>query len=217
MSARLGALALAILLALPGFPQSQGQFLSQTGIDPDLVAMLPVEGPGGDVLFVFVYLNERAMASSIGPSLVERLAPYVGQNAVLIWAYSETGASYDPSAIWFTQGETWVVLSPEVVIPMEGDFLAGELTPMVPVAAVVLLGQGIDPAQAFTIHYGEAGSVALAVGEAVATQAEASAEAQAPEVEPQPGPCPGPCPTCPCDPCCSDLFLLLLFMLLRGL
>lgn len=221
MNARLGVVALAILLALPGFSQSQEQFLTQTGLDPDLVAMLTVEGPGGKVLFVFVYLNERTMASSIGSGLVEMLAPYVGQNAILVWAYSETGASYDPSAIWFAQGETRLALSPEVLIPLEGDFLAGELAPMVPVVAVVVLGQGINPAKGFAIHYGEAASATLAVSageEVAAAQAEASAEAQALAVEPQPRPCPGPCPTpCPGDPCCSGLFLFLLFMLLRGL
>ncbi len=213
--------ALALTLAVGTCAQSLEQILAQTGLDADLVSMLTVEQGGQKFLLVFVYIDERTLQSNVRPEIAQAIAPYVGQNAVMIWAYSEAGASFDPGAIWFAQGEALVTLAPELVVPIEGDFLSGVIPGMTPVAAVVVLGEAIDPAQPFEIHYGDLAMASMAVNVTVAqaeataqaqAQAEATAQAQASaeaEVQAQgvvvEEPC-GPCAEaeaepCGCDPC----------------
>ncbi|HIQ00147.1 TPA: hypothetical protein EYH33_06370 [Candidatus Bipolaricaulota bacterium] len=227
MTRYLGLVAVLVLaLAIGACAQSLEQILAQTGLDPDLVSMLTVEQGGQKFLLVFVFIDERTLESNVRPEIAQAIAPYVGQNAVMIWAYSEDGASFDPGAIWFAQGEALVTLAPELVVPIAGDFLSGVIPGMTPVAAVVVLGEAIDPAQPFEIHYGDlvmasmAVNMALAQAEATAqatAQAEATAQAQATgeasaaaEVQAQGvvvegEPC-GPCAEaeaepCGCDPC----------------
>lgn len=215
---------LGLLVGAVAFGQSLEQILAQTGLEPDLVTMLTVEQDGQKFLLVFVYIDERTLSSNVRPKIAQAIVPYVGQNALLIWAYSEAGASFDPGAIWFAQGETWIALSQDVVIPVEGEFLSGAIPAMAPVAAIVVLGEAIDPAQPFETHYGElamasmqvstkqamAQAEASAQGEAsveVQAQAEVSAQAevQAQGLEVEAEPC-GPCAEaeagpCGCDPC----------------
>jgi hypothetical protein len=170
--------ALVLALAVGACPQSLEQILAQTGLDADLVSMLTVEQGGQKFLLVIVYIDERTLQSNVRPEIAQAIAPYLGQNAVMIWAYSEAGASFDPVAIWFAQGGALVTLAPELVVPIEGDFLSGVIPGMTPVAAVVVLGEAIDPAQPFEIHYGDLAMASMAVDMALA-QAEATAQAQA--------------------------------------
>lgn len=200
-------LLLAGVVVAAAAAQSVEQVLAQTGLDPDLVAALTVEDAGGKVLLVFVFVNERTIASHIRPELAAALAPYVGKNAVLVWAYSEAGATFDPGAIHIAQGEAAVGLTPENVVPIDGDLLAGVLPPATPVAAVVLLGEGIDPGKPFQISYRDLASATLAVRAEAAAQAQAQASAEASaQASAQAGTATAtPCPTCEgpsaCDPC----------------
>jgi len=214
--------AVAVMAGLAG-GQTLEQILAQTGLDSDLVAMLTVEQGQNKFLLVFVYIEERTLSSNVRPEVAQAIAPYVGQNALLIWGYSEGGAVFDPGAIWFAQGETTITLSPEVLVPIEGDLASGTIPAMAPVAAVLVLGEGIDPAQPFEIHYGDMAMASMAVNVALA-QATAEAQSQATEVQVQAQataqataqaqanvqaqgleaePC-GPCAEaqpCGCDPC----------------
>ena len=206
---------LGLLLGAVAFGQSLEQILAQTGLEPDLVAMLTVEQGGQKFLLVFVYIDERTLTSNVRPEIAQAIAPYVGQNAVMIWGYSEAGAGFDPGAIWFAQGDAMVTLSPDSVVPIEGDFLSGNIPAMTPVAAIVVLGEAIDPAQPFEIHYGDVAMASMAVNVTLAqasaevqAQAEASAQATAQaqaeaSVQTQrlgAEPCAQAQP-CPCDPC----------------
>ena len=213
--ARYLGLAAALVLAFVagGAAQSLEQILAQTGLDADLVSMLTVEQGEQRFLLVFVYINERALQSNVRPEIAQAIAPYVGQNAVMIWAYSEAGASFDPGAIWFAQAGAVVTLAPERVVPIEGDFLSGVIPAMAPVAAVVVLGEAIDPAQPFEIHYGDLvmASMAVNMSQAEATaeasaeaQAVAQAEATAQGVVVEEGPC-GSCAEAEAQPCGCDL------------
>lgn len=161
----LGILGLSAIGATVGPGQTQDAFLAQTGLDEDLVAVLPVEGRFGRVLFVFVYLSPRIFESRIRADLAESLRPYVGTNALFVWAYSMGPASFDPQALTFTQGEKVISLSPERVVPLEGDFLRGRVLPGLPLAAVIRLGEEFDPTQGLVIAYGEAVSATLTVNE----------------------------------------------------
>ncbi|MCS7240860.1 MAG: hypothetical protein NZ651_06420 [Candidatus Bipolaricaulota bacterium] len=149
--------------AFIAFGQNLESILAQTGLDEDLVAVLPVESPRGRVLFVFVYLSPRIFQSRIGPTLAEKLRPHVGTHSLLVWVYTMASVSFDPRALAFAQGEKRVSLSPEQVVPLEGDFLAGHLMPGIPVAAVIRLGNTLDPTQKLVIHYGNIASTTLAV------------------------------------------------------
>ena len=217
---------LGLFLGAVAFGQSLEQILAQTGLEPDLVAMLTVEQGGQKFLLVFVYIDERTLTSNVRPEIAQAIAPYVGQNAVMIWGYSEAGAGFDPGTIWFAQGNAIVTLSPDSVIPIEGDFLSGTIPAMTPVAAIVVLGKAIDPAQPFEIHYDNVAMASMAVNVTLAqasaeaqaqtstevqAQAEASAQAtaqaqasvQTQGVEAEPcGPCAeAEAQPCPCDPC----------------
>jgi hypothetical protein len=214
------AAAALLLLAVGAAGQTLDQVLAQTGLDRDLVTMLTVEQGGQKFLLVFVYINERTLSSKVKPEIAEKLAAYVGKNAVLVWAYSESGAALDPSAIWFSQGQTRVVLTAAEIVPLEGDLLSGSVPAATPVVAIVVLGEAIDPAQPFEIHYGDMAMATLAVqmgtqtaqaqasatvqgqGEATA-QAEATSQAQATvESTASSGcPCGQAAAPCGCDPC----------------
>jgi len=171
---------LGLLLGAVAFGQSLEQILAQTGLEPDLVTMLTVEQGGQKFLLVFVYIDERTLSSNVRPEIAQAIAPYVGQNALMIWAYSEAGANFDPEAIWFAQGRTWIALPQAVVIPVEGEFLSGTIPALAPVAAIVVLGEAIDPAQPFEIHYGDVAMASMTVAYATTqSQAEATAEVQA--------------------------------------
>lgn len=233
-------LLLAGIVAGLAVAQSAEQILAQTGLPPDLVAVLTVEGAGGRALFVIVHINERSLASNMKPALAEALRPFLGKNAVLVWAYSEAGATFDPTLLRFSQGETVVGLTTTNVVSLDGDLLAGALPPARPVAGVVVLGSVMDPAAPFTIAYGDLASVTLALSRGAATAqatAQASAQASTQGIVQNPTPC--PCPPsvtspCPCDPCqwlcrwwtacdacdpCAGrgLFILPLLLLLLGL
>ena len=207
--------ALGLLLGVVAFGQSLEQVLAQTGLEPDLVAMLTVEQGGQKFLLVFVYIDERTLSSNVRPEIAQAIAPYVGQNAVMIWGYSEAGAGFDPGAIWFAQGDAMVTLSPDSVVPIEGDFLSGNIPAMPPVAAIVVLGEAIDPAQPFEIHYGDVAMASMAVNVTLAqasaevqaqaeATAQATAQAQAEASVQTQGLGAEPCAQaqpCPCDPC----------------
>ncbi len=214
----LGLVAAALLLLAVGAAgQTLDQVLAQTGLDRDLVTMITVEQGGQKFLLVFVYINERTLSSKVKPEIADRLAAYVGKNAVLVWAYSEAGAVLDPASIWFSQGQAKVVLTDAEVVPLEGDLLSGNVPAATPTVAVVVLGDSIDPAVPFEIHYGDMAMATLAVqmgtqtasaqagasSQGVATaQAEASPQGTTVESAGTSGcPCGQSAAPCGCDPC----------------
>ncbi|MGY4707549.1 hypothetical protein ACVNPS_07385 [Candidatus Bipolaricaulota sp. J31] len=146
--------------------------LKETGLPREIVAVLPVEippdGPGfpQKVLFVFVYIDERALESRTRWRDV--LADYVGKGAVLVWAYSQIPlvpfVTFDPLALWFSQGEKGFHPSPENFVPLDGDFLSGEVYSGKPVAAIVLLPQGFSASEDIGVHYGELAEAVIPLG-----------------------------------------------------
>lgn len=170
LGAHLGVLA-ALLLCSAVWAQGLGgtteeqwyERLKETGLPREVVAVLPVEippeGPGfpQKVLFVFVYIDERALESRTRWRDV--LADYAGKGAVLIWAYSQLPliprVQFDPLSIWFSQEAVEIHPRLEDFVPLEGDFLKGEVYSGMPVAAIVLLGEGFNPREPLTVHYGD--------------------------------------------------------------
>lgn len=137
--------------------------LRETGLPREVVAVLPVEipaeGPGFSqrVLFVFIYIDERAVESRTRWRDV--LEQYVGKKAVLVWAYSQIPlvplVSFDPLSIWFSQGAREFHPAPGDFVPVDGDFLEGKTYSGKPLAAIVLLHEGFQPYEPLTVHYGD--------------------------------------------------------------
>jgi len=146
--------------------------LRETGLPREVVAILPVEvppeGPGfpTKVLFVFVYIDERTLESRT--RWREVLADYVDKNAVLVWAYSQMPfvpqVRFDPLSLWFSQTGWEFHPSAEDFVPVDGDFLAGEVYSGKPVAAIVLLGEGFTPAESLVVHYGDLAEAIIPLG-----------------------------------------------------
>ena len=161
----------ALLLVVPvwaqglsgGVEEQWYERLKETGLPREVVAVLPVEippeGPGfpQKVLFVLVYIDERALESRTRWRDV--LSDYVGKNAVLVWAYSQIPlvprVYFDPLAIWFSQEGIEFRPRPEAFVELDGAFLQGEVYSGRWVAAIVLLGEGLDPKEPLTVHYGD--------------------------------------------------------------
>lgn len=139
------------------------QDLERTGLDEDLVSVVVTDGPEGTALLVFVYVNERTAATRMRADLEAVLPAYVGKNAVLIWAYSESGARWNLDNVRFTQGNSVVRPTAENVVPVTEGFPPARLPADRPAAGLVVLGDAIDPHQPFVIAYGALGEATMAV------------------------------------------------------
>ncbi len=218
------------------FGQTVDEVIAQTGLDRDLVAVLTVDAPSGKFLMVAVYVNERTVATRMQAGLAATLPEFVGRNAVLVWAYTESGAAIEPGSLLFAQDGSTVTMGEDNVFPVTGDLREGVLPPRQVVASIIVLGDAIDPTAPFTITYGE-WAATLAVEPApdvvVAAGQESPAQPEGLGLTPEPVPGPPasdaccdpcaflcgwwrqPCQTCaPCDPCevlrGGLMFLLLL-------
>ncbi len=240
-----GALVLLMVLAvaLGAAGVTPEDVSAQTGLDPDLIGILPVEGPGGRVLFVVIYVAERTITPGMRPQDAAHVEEYVGRNAVLVWAYSEGGATFDPGKIRFAQKGAAVHLTSESVVPITGSLLDGRVRAGVRVASFVLLGEDIDPGQPFAVAYGDAAytemHVRLAVAADVGQQQERTGDdddeaavatsglfADESSSSPSAGEARRDCPSCPplvgcltacvdpCDPCSGIQSIFPLFLLL---
>jgi hypothetical protein len=129
------------------------------GLDPALVRTMDVEMRGGSLRLVFVRLEESVRDSLLGEELLSRLEPVIGTGAVMVWAYSPTGASFSPWTFYVQQGGTnYVFFSGASFVELTEGFLrteridAGEL-----VAGVIRLPRGVDPAAPFSLFYSSVG------------------------------------------------------------
>ncbi len=159
-----GLLALAFSSWGQGSQEEQWyERLKPTGLPREVLAVLPVEIPPQGfgfpqkVLFIFVYVDDRAVNSRTRWRDV--LEEYVDKRAVLIWAYSQMPlvptVSFDPLAIWFSQGEREFKPERKDFVDLEGDFLSGILYGGKPAAALVILGEWLDPGKPLEVHYGD--------------------------------------------------------------
>lgn len=159
-----GLLALASPFWGQGAQQNQWyERLKPTGLPREVLAVLPVEIPPEGfgfpqkVLFIFVYVDDRAVNSRTRWRDV--LEGYMDRGPILIWAYSQMPlvptVSFDPLAIWFSQGEREFRPEHEDFVDLEGDFLSGVLYGGRPAAALVLLGEWLDPGKPLEVHYGD--------------------------------------------------------------
>jgi len=60
------------------------EFARETGLDIDLINVLKVDVDGTELTVVFVFINERALASKVDSTLRQTLLPFVGRNALYV-------------------------------------------------------------------------------------------------------------------------------------
>jgi hypothetical protein len=153
--------------ALTALGDPRDDFARETGLDADLIGIIQVDVGGTEMTIAFVFVNERALASRVSPTLRQALEPYVGRNALYVNP-SVRGVvpsfGFDPQAL-AVQGEgrerttppasAWVEITP--------GFLTGTFQ-VNPAGAtqgsgsegIVVLGDAIDSAVPMTVYYGAA-------------------------------------------------------------
>jgi hypothetical protein len=145
------------LLGLPEFSaESMAALLS---LDPALVRTMEIDARGTVLRLMFVRLEESVRDSLLGDALLSRLDPVVGTGAVMVWAYSSTGAGFSPWAFFVQQnGTNYVFFSDASFVELTSGFLrteeidAGGL-----VAGVIRLPRGVDSTQPFGLYYASQG------------------------------------------------------------
>ena len=126
------------------------------GLDPALVRTIHLSQHGEDLRLFFVRIEEAVRESALGDELLDTLEPFVGTGAVMVWAFTGTGATFSPWHLYVNQGTNWPVgLFSDPFIELTDGFSrsvileAGQL-----VAGLFRLPSKVDASQAFAIYYG---------------------------------------------------------------
>jgi hypothetical protein len=148
------ASALESLLASPDF--SAETMAAALGLDPELVRAAELGFMNGEELrFLFVRLEESVYRSALGEDLLASLDRLVGTGAVMVWAYSPTGAGFTPRGLHVVQSgnlfEFWS--SASFVDLTEGFARVVRIEAHQLVAGVLRLPSGVDPSAPFSIRY----------------------------------------------------------------
>jgi len=126
------------------------------GLDPALVRTIHLSQHGEDLRLLFVRIEEGVRESALGDELLGTLEPFVGTGAVMVWAFTGTGATFSPWHLYVNQGTNWPVgLFSNPFIELTEGFSrsvileAGKL-----VAGLFQLPSKVDASQSFAIYYG---------------------------------------------------------------
>jgi len=142
---------------------SHGDFTAETmaallDLDPNLVGTIQVR-PGDEELRVLVIrLEEGVRESALGPELLSRLESVIGTGAVMVWAFSPTGADFSPWHFFIQQaGTNFVFFSGSSFVELTAGFLdTARVEAGVVAAGVVLLPPAVDSYVAYSVFYGSA-------------------------------------------------------------
>jgi hypothetical protein len=142
------------ILALPDF--SSESMAALFDLDSDAVRAVETTFLNGEVLrFLFVRLDEGVRDSALGEELVASLDPVIGTGAVMVWAFSPTGAGFSPRGFQIHQSESaYEFWSSASFVELTPGFLhvnyveAGQM-----VGGVIRLPKGVDPDLPFFIQY----------------------------------------------------------------
>jgi hypothetical protein len=142
---------------------SHGDFTAETmaallDLDPNLVGTIQVEPKGEELRMLVIRLDEEVRDSALGLELLSRLESVIGTGAVMIWAFSPTGADFSPWHFFIQQAATnYVFFSGSSFVELTTDFLDTARVEAGTVAAgVILLPKAIDPHGAYSVFYGSA-------------------------------------------------------------
>ena len=142
------------ILALPGF--SSESMAALFDLDGAAVRASETTFLNGEVLrFLFVRLDEGVRDSALGEELVASLDPVIGTGAVMVWAFSPTGAGFSPRGFQIHQsGSAYEFWSSASFVELTPAFLdvkyveAGQM-----VGGVIRLPKGVDSDLPFVIQY----------------------------------------------------------------
>jgi len=126
------------------------------GLDPTLVRTIHLPYGGEDLRLLFVRLEEAVRDSALGDALLETLEPFIGSEAVMVWAFTATGATFSPWHLYVNQGTNWPVglFSNPFVELTEGFSRSVILDVGQLVAGLFRLPDKVDPNRPFDIFYG---------------------------------------------------------------
>jgi len=150
-------LAVVLAVGAPAFAQAleelaKQQISQKTGLDPNQLAVLFINGDTGQFILAFALINEKMMQSSLKPEIKQAVAPFVGQKALLTLVAPSQVSTFDPFQISFQQnGQKLGVNS---ITPVTNDFAPGTLQPQTVSAGVLSLNASLDVAKNFKIFYG---------------------------------------------------------------
>lgn len=173
----LAAFLLSVTLAFPALGASleelaRQRIVQETGLDPDLVATIFVSEENAQFILTFIYINDRTFNSRLKPELLEAIAPYRGQKAMLVLVTPARESYFNPWLITFSQGGVDYHVVPGATRQINGGFKIGTLPAGEVAAGVILLawlepgpspgqgfdlgshqGQGLDVSRPFTVGY----------------------------------------------------------------
>jgi len=143
------------LLALPDFTsEAMAAMLGLTTDDVQVVEVSPSSTQS--LRFVYIRLDDDVRLSTLGEGLLTSLEPLIGAGAVMVWAYSATGAKYTPYSHYFQQAETnYVLISSASFVDLTSGFsTTAILAPAELVAGVLRVPASADPSSPYKVMYG---------------------------------------------------------------
>ncbi len=150
------------LAAAVVFAEPREEFARETGLDTDLINVLKVDVGGTELTVVFVFINDRALASKVDPTLRQTLLPFVGRNAIYVnpsiksvvssFDFNPLAIAVQPdggSLLW-PSAESWIEITPGF---LNGFFQVNPAGPSQGSGSegVLILGDSIDPGKPFEI------------------------------------------------------------------
>ncbi len=129
------------------------------GLDADYVRTLSVTVQGGELMFLFVLLEEPFRESRFAPELIGRVEGLIGTGAVLTIVFSPTGAPFNPFDFSVKQSGTnyffWFYTS--FVELTDGFIRSGYVEEGGVAVGVIRLPSRVDPDLLFSIFFGSNG------------------------------------------------------------
>lgn len=145
------------LLAEEGF--SDEAMASLFGLDLDLVRTMHFSQRDEDLRLFFVRLEESVRESELTPELLTAIDPLIGTGAIMVWAFSTTGAAFSPWHLYVFQGANYPIglfTNPFVELT-DGFSRSVLLDPGTVAAGAFRLPGGVDGSLPFTVFYGSTG------------------------------------------------------------
>jgi len=120
----------------------------ETGLDEELIAILFISKENAQFILTFIYIDERVFNSKLKPDLLEALAPYRDEEAMLTLVTPARESYFNPLLISFTQDQVNYRVSFGAIRKISESFTIGSL-PQGEVSAGVILLDRLEPELGF--------------------------------------------------------------------
>ncbi len=125
----------------------------QLGLDRDLIGLINVEIEGTTLALMFIYVNERTVASRrISPLLRQQILPYLEANAIVVLVSADSDMFFPPDELVLGQQGR------QLFRPSSEDWAAAPPKPwkiraQESAAGLLIMGERIDPTLPFWIEF----------------------------------------------------------------